>query len=80
MARIMRDAALTLAASGLPVFPCRVHNKRPLVAHGFKDASTDGAVIRAWWRRWPIALIGAPTGIKFVVVDIDLQHPEAQQW
>jgi hypothetical protein len=80
MAMTIRDAALALAASGLPVFPCRIDNKRPLVAHGFKDASADPAVIRAWWRRWPIALIGAPTGIKFVVVDVDLQHPEAQQW
>ena len=53
---------------------------RPFTAHGFKNASTDPDVIRRWWTRWPDALIGVPTGIKFCVVDVDLQHPEAQEW
>ena len=63
----------------MPVFPCD-NDKRPFTAHGFKDASTDPDVIRRWWTRWPNALIGVPTGIKFCVVDVDLQHPEAQEW
>jgi hypothetical protein len=79
MAMIMRDAALALAANGLPVFPC-AQDKRPLVAHGFKDASTDPAAIRAWWRRWPLALVAVPTNVRFCVLDIDLQHAEAQRW
>jgi Bifunctional DNA primase/polymerase, N-terminal len=66
-------------AKRLPVFPCD-NDKRPFTAHGFKDASNDPDLIRKWWTRWPNALIGVPTGIKFCVVDVDLQHPEAQEW
>ena len=73
------DHALRLAQKGNAVFPCD-NDKRPFTAHGFKDASNDPDLIRRWWTRWPDALIGVPTGIKFCVVDIDLQHPEAQEW
>jgi Bifunctional DNA primase/polymerase, N-terminal len=66
-------------AKRLPVFPCD-NDKSPFIAGGFKNASTDPDVIRRWWMRWPNALIGVPTGIKFCVVDVDLQHPEAQEW
>jgi hypothetical protein len=71
-------AALDLA-NRLALFPCD-NEKRPLTPHGFKDASTDPDQIRKWWKRWPNALIGVPTGDKFCVVDADLQHPEAQAW
>ena len=44
------EAALQYAGQGWPVFPCRPWpSKAPLVTHGFKDASTDEAVIRGWW-------------------------------
>jgi hypothetical protein len=72
--------ALRLTQRGVPVFPCVVENKAPLTPHGFHDASTDLETIQCWWRRWPDALIGVPTGEKFVVVDADLQHPQAQDW
>jgi hypothetical protein len=66
------DAALSYAALGLPVFPCR-RDKRPFTHHGFKDAATDAATIRDWWRRWPQALIGLPTGQSsgLAVLDLD---------
>jgi hypothetical protein len=71
--------AQKLAAHGHVVFPCR-QDKAPLTPRGFKDASTDAGTIARWWTTWPDALIGIPTGDKFVVVDCDLQHIEAQYW
>src|SRR5262245_61015909 len=76
----MQAKALALARQGLPVFPCRCVDKRPLTDNGFKDASTDPEQIRRWWTQWPRAYIGVPTGDKFVVIDLDLQHPEALAW
>jgi Bifunctional DNA primase/polymerase, N-terminal len=76
---LLLDAALDLAARGLPVFPCG-EDKRPLTLHGFKDATTKPDVVHEWWARWPTALVSVPTGVKFTVLDIDLQHVEAQGW
>lgn len=66
-------AARMLAAAGLPVFPCVPGGKRPLTEHGFHEASTEPAQIGAWWRRWPVANIGMPTGAAsgLEVVDVD---------
>lgn len=47
-----------------PVFPCAPRGKKPLTAHGFKDATVNLDVIRAWWKQWPDANIGAPTGAR----------------
>jgi hypothetical protein len=74
--------ALKLARAGVPVFPVS-DDKRPLikVGRGFEYASTDPDVILGWWSHWPNALVGARTGIKFVVLDVDLaKHPEAAVW
>jgi len=71
--------ALALAEQGLPVFACD-NNKSPLTPHSFKDATTNTDIICRWWKRWPDALIGVPTGEKFCIVDCDLQHVEAQVW
>jgi Bifunctional DNA primase/polymerase, N-terminal len=78
--------ALKLARRGIPVFPCinkpgEEADKRPLTRSGFKDASTDPDVIHDWWTHHPDALVGVPTGGRFVVVDIDCsKHVEAAQW
>ena len=77
------EQALAYAASGWPVFPCREAGplrKRPYVARGFHAATRDPEIIGAWWRQWPAALIGVPTGSAgsgFVVLDIDVKNPRA---
>jgi Bifunctional DNA primase/polymerase, N-terminal/AAA domain/Primase C terminal 2 (PriCT-2) len=70
----MLNAALRLAKHGWPVFPCNPLNKKPLSEHGFKDATLDDNSIKAMWSRWPLAMIGVPTGVKsgFWVLDLDI--------
>jgi Bifunctional DNA primase/polymerase, N-terminal len=80
------EAALAYASRGLPVFPSNPRNKRPLIkgdvdaqareipdSGGVKKASTDPDTIRAWWTRWPKAMIGLATGAAagMFAVDID---------
>jgi len=71
--------SLRLARKGHSVFICGP-NKKPLTEHGYKDASTDPDAIHCWWTDCSDGLIGVPTGPRFVVVDIDLQHDDAQAW
>ena len=70
-------AARSLAAAGVPVFPCVVEGKRPLTRRGFLDASSDPEQVAAWWSRTPNANIGIPTGAPsgVVVVDVDVHGP-----
>jgi len=70
-------AALAYAAWGWPVFPVAPGLKRPASDHGLHDATTDPATITEWWRRWPGANIGVPTGYAFDVIDID---PAGVDW
>ena len=78
----MLDHALAYAARGWPVFPCDGGTKRPLTpaetSPGAKDggyhlATTNEVQIRAWWKRWPHAMIGVPTGsvVGAWVLDLD---------
>lgn len=67
-------SAIKLASCGLPVFPCD-RDKKPLCAHGFKDASTDADQVRVWWEQYPYALPGVPTGktTEIFVLDVDVK-------
>jgi hypothetical protein len=50
--------------------------KHPRTEHGLHDATVDEAQICKWWRRWPNANIGVPTGAAsgLMVLDIDPRH------
>jgi Bifunctional DNA primase/polymerase, N-terminal len=76
--------ALAYATAGWPVSPCRPDVnpcpgpgrcacKAPLTGHGFRDATTDAAVIAAWWDRWPDANVAIATGAPGPdVLDVDV--------
>ena len=70
----MLQAALDYAAQGWPVFPCNPLDKRPLTPHGFKDATTDPEQIKAWWTRWPNAMVGVPMGAATGTFCVDLDR------
>ncbi|WP_267397229.1 MULTISPECIES: phage/plasmid primase, P4 family [unclassified Sphingomonas] len=79
------EAALRYALRGWPVFPCDPTTKRPFLpmdkdkdgkpirgTGGVKKASTDPDQIRAWWSKWPKAMIGVAVGAAgLLVVDFD---------
>lgn len=86
----MLEAALAYARMGWPVFPCSPSSKAPLTpkasAPGKKDgghwlASLEEKKIRAWWKRWPKAMIGVPTGLRsgFVAIDLDPREHGADE-
>ena len=70
----MLKAALAYARRGVPVFPCQPGAKRPLTLNGHWDATKDPHAIEQWWKRWPSANVGVPTGKKsgIVVLDVDV--------
>ena len=75
------DAAIALALTGIPTFPCHV-SKAPACPEGFKAATSDPANLAVLWRRFPGTLVGIPTGERsgLAVLDIDAKHREARDW
>jgi putative DNA primase/helicase len=76
------ETSLAFSKRGWRVFPCiprGPRRKQPLTPNGFRDASTDLAIIARWWRRWPNALIGLATGAAsgFVVLDVDVKYADS---
>jgi hypothetical protein len=71
----MKQAALALALRGLAVFPCWPNKKTPVCRHGLKEATTDAAIIEAWWNAYPIANVAVATGrvSGAFVVDVDVK-------
>lgn len=75
----MLDSALALARDGWNVFPLRPGSKVPLIGkksggNGAHDGTTDEATIRAWWKRYPNAGIGANLGDDRLAIDLDFNH------
>jgi hypothetical protein len=68
-------AALELAAQGWDVLPCKWcgdnAEARLLPPPGHHLATRDPEQIRARWRRWPHAMIGARVPDSMLVVDLD---------
>jgi Bifunctional DNA primase/polymerase, N-terminal/Protein of unknown function (DUF3987) len=65
------NAALSLAAAGLPVFPAGP-DKRPLLVSWQEKASTEEQQIRKWWHAHPAALPAIVVGrAGLVVIDCD---------
>ena len=56
------DAALAYAGRGMLVHPIRAGQKEPASPHGFRDATTDPARIRAWFERSPDLNVAFATG------------------
>lgn len=89
------DIALSYAAQGWPVFPCRpaddfdpetgevLPEKAPLISNGFRGATTNERVIRELWKRHPDAVIGVPTGERtnVWVLDLDVKaNANGHEW
>jgi len=75
------EAALSYARMGLAVFPLEIKGKKPITDNGFKDATTDEAIVRQWWASNPKANIGIATGQKsggIVAIDMDIDKDKGK--
>lgn len=66
----LRGAAHAWAHRGCAVFPVG-RDKQPLTPHGFKDGTTDPAVIDQMWDRHPRANVAVPVPKGQIVIDVD---------
>ena len=70
----MLEAAWELAAVCWEVFPCKwagPQAKAPVTVNGHLNATTDPDKIKAWWTKWPNAMIGARVPDSCIVLDLD---------
>jgi Bifunctional DNA primase/polymerase, N-terminal len=67
------SAAVRYADAGMLIFPVNA-NKKPLTAHGVKDATSDPAAVTAWRAKWPHCEFGWALPAGVVVVDVDIKH------
>jgi putative DNA primase/helicase len=72
---MMIDAALSLSSIGTPIFPVKA-DKKPHITLWQQKATTDQAMVKQWWTKWPKANIGMPTGAPsgLVAVDVDVKN------
>lgn len=55
---------------------CDKAGKHPMIKNPFELASRDPAVIKGWWRKWPLANIGGATGKHFNLIVLDVDYHE----
>lgn len=77
----LHQEALRLARLDIPVFPCEPLTKSPKRGtRGFHDATTDPAVINAWWSENPDYNIASQPQLRGLAV-VDRDGPEgALNW
>ena len=64
------------------MFPCReagARLKQPYTEHGHHDATTQELTVRAWWSRWPGALVAISTGPGSGLWVLDVDGPAGHQ-
>ena len=71
----MIDAALRLSSNGISIFPVKA-DKSPHIKSWQQKATTDQAIVKKWWHKWPRANIAMPTGHQsgLVAVDVDVKN------
>ena len=79
-ATLIVEAAIAYARAGWPVFP--LHGKKPFEyilpgqrSHGYKDATTDEEMLRAYWTYHKGATIGLATGEVAGIIVLDVDPP-----
>jgi hypothetical protein len=76
--RATLESALALAAEGIAVFPLGFQSKQPEArSRGFKDATTNPAVIQRWFGGNFKRNLGARTGQASGVWVLDVDNPGA---
>jgi putative DNA primase/helicase len=55
---------------------CQDVGKHPRTENGLKDATTDEATIRRWWKMWPDANVAIRTGAISGLVALDVDVPK----
>lgn len=73
------SAALALAGAGYAVLPVAL-DKRPMTAHGFKDARRDPAEVARMFSTTRAPLVAVATGAASNVAVLDLDGAEGLAW
>jgi hypothetical protein len=92
-ANALMRAALSYAERCWPVFPlhsvsdgrctcskanCSSPGKHPRTEHGFREASTEAALITRWWATWPDANVGIAMGGPARLAALDIDGPAGE--
>lgn len=74
------DSVIEHASVGIPVFPLKEGEKRPVFPGSFKDATSDIKQIEMWWKVGTKSRanynFGIPTGVVFDILDVDFGAPK----